>query len=162
MWHKFHWAKNQGFSKAVFLLETQAENIFLFLFQLLETIHISWHLLPFLYFPRQLCHTSLIPNVSLIALLSCLPVSLLRPLWGFPGGSDGKESACSAGDMVRSLGQEGPWRREWQPSPVVLPGECHGQSSLAGYSSWGHKESDMTGRLSLTHTHTRPLWHHWA
>ena len=33
-----------------------------------------------------------------------------------------------------------PWRREWQPTPVFLPGESHGQRSLAGYSSWGGKE----------------------
>ena len=37
-----------------------------------------------------------------------------------------------------------PWRREWQPTPVFLPREFHGQRSLAGYSPWGHKESDMT------------------
>ena len=37
-----------------------------------------------------------------------------------------------------------PWRREWQPTPVSLPGKCHGQRSLAGYSTWGHKESDMS------------------
>ena len=30
----------------------------------------------------------------------------------------------------------------WQPTPVFLPGESHGQRSLAGYSSWGHKELD--------------------
>ena len=34
--------------------------------------------------------------------------------------------------------------RAWQPNPVFLPGESHGQRSLAGYSPWGHKESDMT------------------
>ena len=37
-----------------------------------------------------------------------------------------------------------PWRREWQPTPVFLPGESHGLRSLAGYSPWGHKELDMT------------------
>ena len=37
-----------------------------------------------------------------------------------------------------------PWRREWQPTPVFLPGECHGQRNLACYTPWGHKESDMT------------------
>ena len=36
-----------------------------------------------------------------------------------------------------------PWRRAWQPTPV-LPGESHGQRSLVDYSSWGLKESDMT------------------
>ena len=35
-----------------------------------------------------------------------------------------------------------PWRRAWQPTPVFLPGESHGQRSLAGHSPWGHKESD--------------------
>ena len=36
-----------------------------------------------------------------------------------------------------------PWRRKWQPTPIFLPGESHGQRSLMGYSSWAHKESDM-------------------
>ena len=36
-----------------------------------------------------------------------------------------------------------PWRRTWQPTPVLLPGEPHRQRSLAGYSPWGPKESDM-------------------
>ena len=33
-------------------------------------------------------------------------------------------------------------RRQWQPTPVLLPGESHGQRSLMGYSPWGHKELD--------------------
>ena len=44
-----------------------------------------------------------------------------------------------------------PWRRIWQPTPVFLPGEFHGQRSLAGYSPWGCNESDTTEQLS-THT----------
>ena len=40
-----------------------------------------------------------------------------------------------------------PWRREWQPTPVLLPGKSHGWRSLVGYSPWGCKESDMTERL---------------
>ena len=40
-----------------------------------------------------------------------------------------------------------PWRRKWQPTPVFLPGESHGQRSLVGYSSQGLKESDRTERL---------------
>ena len=35
------------------------------------------------------------------------------------------------------------WRRKWQPTPVFLPGESHGQRSLVGYSLWGSKESDI-------------------
>ena len=42
-----------------------------------------------------------------------------------------------------------PWRREWLPTPVFLPGEFHGQRSLAGYSPWGCKELDMNERLTL-------------
>ena len=37
-----------------------------------------------------------------------------------------------------------PLRKVGQPTPVFLPGEPHGQRSLAGYSPWGHKDSDMT------------------
>ena len=36
------------------------------------------------------------------------------------------------------------WRRQWHPTPVVLPGKSHGWRSLVGYSPWGHKESDTT------------------
>ena len=46
-----------------------------------------------------------------------------------------------------------PWRREWQPTPVFLPGESHGQSSLVGYSPWRWEELDRTERLILN---TRP------
>ena len=66
-------------------------------------------------------------------------------LMGFSGGSDGKESACNAGDLglIPGYGRF-PWRREWLPTLVFLPGEFHGQRSLAGYSSWSHKESGTT------------------
>ena len=40
---------------------------------------------------------------------------------------------------VQSLGQEDPWRRKWQPTPVFLPGKFHRQRNLAGYSLWGRK-----------------------
>ena len=42
-----------------------------------------------------------------------------------------------------------PWKREWQPTPVFLFGKSHGQRNLAGYSPWGHKESDMPEQLTL-------------
>ena len=46
-----------------------------------------------------------------------------------------------------------PWRREWQPTPVFLPRESHGQRSLAGYySPWGCKELDTTEQLTLSLT----------
>ena len=72
----------------------------------------------------------------------------------------GKESTC----QFRRCKRHGfdprvgriPWRRKWLPTPLVLPGKSHGQRSLAGYSPWGRKESDMTERLS-THTVGRGL-----
>ena len=51
-----------------------------------------------------------------------------------------KNLPANAGD-IRDPGLI-PWRRAWQPTPVFLPGESHGQRSLAGYSPWGRKESD--------------------
>ena len=70
----------------------------------------------------------------------------------FPCGSAGKESAypcrkrrrCGFDPWVRKI----LWRREWQPTPVFLPGEFHGQRSLVGYRSWGCKELNMIERLS--------------
>ena len=51
---------------------------------------------------------------------------------GFLGGSDGRESACDAGDMGSILGSEDPL--EGLLIPVFLPGEFHGQKRLVGYS----------------------------
>ena len=47
------------------------------------------------------------------------------------------------------------WRREWQTTPIFLPGEFHGQRSLEGCSPWGLKEADTTEWLTHTHTHTQ-------
>ena len=40
-----------------------------------------------------------------------------------------------------------PWKRQWQPTPVLLPEKSHGQRSLVGCSPWGREESDTTERL---------------
>ena len=82
---------------------------------------------------------------------------------GLPCGSDSKESACNVKNLLCKdqrrpsfdpwVGKI-PWRRDWQPIPVFLPGEFHGQRSLASCSPWGCKESDMTEQLTHTHTHT--------
>ena len=58
--------------------------------------------------------------------------------------------------QVRSLSREDPLK-EWQPTPVCLLGEFHRPRSLAVSSPWGRKESDITERV--THTHTPPLHH---
>ena len=71
--------------------------------------------------------------------------------------ASGKESACQCrrrkkhefDTWVRKI----LWRRKWQPTPVFLPGELHGQRSLVSYSSLGLKELDTT-EPALTHTYT--------
>jgi len=53
------------------------------------------------------------------------------------------------------------WRRQWQPTPVLLPGKSHGWRSLVGYSPWGRKELDRTERLHFIHfilDHWRRKW----
>ena len=71
------------------------------------------------------------------------------------GGTSGKEPICQYRRHKRCgfdpwVGKI-PWRRAWQPTPVFLPGEFHGQRSLVGYSPWGCKELDMTGAI-ITHS----------
>ena len=46
-----------------------------------------------------------------------------------------------------------PWRRAWQPTPVFLSEESHGQRSLVVYSLYSHKELDMTKVNENTHMH---------
>ena len=80
---------------------------------------------------------------------------------GFPSVSDGKESSCSAGDPVSILGLgRSPWRREWLPTPVFLPGEFHGQRSLAATV---HGVTKSRTRLSNFHeqTLTKVILHHY-
>ena len=71
--------------------------------------------------------------------LTCSPVRDL----GFPGGARGTEPACQC-RRCRRRGFDPwtgkiPWRRAWQPTPVFLPGESHGQRSPAGYSPEGRR-----------------------
>ena len=82
--------------------------------------------------------------------------------WGWHSG---KEPACQCRTLRRHrfnpwLGKI-PWRRKQQPTPVFLPGESHGQRSLAGCSPRGCKELNTTAPLSV-HTHVRgeerPCW----
>ena len=91
------------------------------------------------------------------------PTRLLRP-WDFPGKSTGVGCHCLLCLQVVLSDKEStfqcmghgfdpwvgkiPWRRAWQPTPVFLPGESHGERSLAGYSWWDLKESETTERLN--------------
>ena len=84
----------------------------------------------------------------------------LSAIFSFLDGSHGKESACNAGDLGsmpglgRSLGEGNDYPIQYSffffSNPVFLPGEFHGQRSLAGYSLWGLKELDMTEQLTLS------------
>ena len=70
---------------------------------------------------------------------------------GFLGGSVVKNLLAHyrrhrLGPWVKKI----PCRREWLPTPVLLPGKSHGQRSQEGYSPWGHKEQDMTEQLTLS------------
>ena len=68
-------------------------------------------------------------------LSSLMSVNILRP--GRPGHVSHKLPGSIWSD----------WRRQWHPTPVLLPGKSHGWRSLVGCSPWGCKESDMTERL---------------
>ena len=71
---------------------------------------------------------------------NCCVLVLTMCCEGFPGGSAAKNLPA----VQETLVEKNPWKRAWQPIPVFLPGESHGQRSLAGYSPLGHKESDTT------------------
>ena len=65
--------------------------------------------------------------------------SLYYPMLSFPCGSVVKNVLGMQETWVWFVGQEDLWKRKWQPIPVFLPGNSHGQRSLAGHSPWGHK-----------------------
>ena len=101
-------------------------------------------------------------NTNYCLLWSKLPFfteqcSTLRNTYRLPRWHSGKESTHQCrrwgrynfNPWVRKI----PWRRKWRPTLVFLPREFHGQRSLAGYSPWGRKESDVTEQLS---THKQP------
>ena len=84
---------------------------------------------------------------------------------GCPGGTSGKEPTCQCRRHKRHgfdpWVRKTPWRRAWQPTPVLLPGEFHGQRSLVGCELWGHKELDMTEVTQHTGTSLLYLWPSW-
>ena len=79
---------------------------------------------------------------------------------GFPGGSSSEEFVCQS-RRPKTCGFNPrvgkiPWRRAWQPTAVFLPGESHGQRSLAGYSPWCHREWGITEQLNNKNDLGRP------
>ena len=95
--------------------------------------------------PRDFAHSARAPRLY----HSLQIISRQEAGMGLPWWLSSKESACNAGDQVRSLGQDDLLKKEMQPTPVFLPGESHGQRRLRlHYTPWGHKESDTTERLN--------------
>ena len=56
---------------------------------------------------------------------------------------------CGRSGFYPRIGKN-PWRRKWQPTPVFLPGEFHGQRNLVGYNPWGCKGSDSTDQQTVS------------
>ena len=70
-----------------------------------------------------------------------------------------KTSVCNAGDLGLIPGREDPWRRQWQPTAVLLPRKFHGWRSLMGYSLCGRKESDTTEQLHFNNNYRQGAKH---
>ena len=89
---------------------------------------------------------------------------------GFPGGTSGKEPGCQCRRLKRCgfdpWVRKIPWRRAWQPIPVFLPEESHGQRSLVGYSPWGHRVGHDWSDIAQIHvdlnTYTHTIWELWV
>ena len=87
-------------------------------------------------------------------------IQMVNLILTFSHGASGKEPTCQCRRCgFDSWARKTPWRRAWQPTPVFLPGESHGQRSLAGYSPWGCKESDRTEVTSRIHSESSQVIH---
>ena len=116
-------------------------------------------------FVRELFSIAFINNYSIWNYLLLICCSGLQFVWNrsssisfpnlFPGSSSVetdqpilkfmfKRPKIGEVNLKKNKVGEGTKRRRWWPTPVLLPGESHGQGSLAGHSPWGHKESDTT------------------
>ena len=83
------------------------------------------------YSPLSLHSSGLSPINSSYLSIFCYSYLWICSIWGFTSGSEGKESVCNAGDLGSTPGSgRSPWRREWLPTPVFLPGIFHEQRSL--------------------------------
>ena len=97
-----------------------------------------------------MCLLNCFSCVQFLVTLRTMPTRLVRPQ-----DPPGKNTGVGCHALLR--GSSPPrdqtrvsyvsWRRQWQSTPVLLPGKSHGRRSLIGYSPWGLEESDMTERL---------------
>ena len=84
---------------------------------------------------------------QLVETIACM--MMLWPSWGL---SWRLQTVKNLSAMWETRVRKVPWRREWQPTSVFLPGKFHGQRSLEGYSPWDRKELDTTELLPLLFT----------
>ena len=99
-----------------------------------------------------ICHfISVISKKNTKVVCVCVCFLYVCVMWGFPAGSDSKESACNEcrRSGFNSWFGKISWRREWLPIQVFLPGEFCGERSMADYSPRGRKESDTAERPTL-------------
>ena len=120
-----------------------------------KNTEVSCHALLQGIFPTQALNPGLLYCRQILYHLSHLRLKLMM---GFPNGSDDKEYTCNTGDLGSIPGSgRSPGGGHGNQLHYSCQENPHGQRSLVGYSSWGHKESDMTERLSTAHTHTHTL-----
>ena len=97
-------------------------------------------------------------SIKIISKIMHLPCGTFQSVWcDLGGGHHGQRKFLEAkrSSFIILLECSWFWNRKWQPTPVFLPGNSHGQRSLASYSPWGHKASDTTERPS---THTQLIY----
>ena len=121
----------------------------------IEPMSPAWQLdsLPVVYSGKELYH-------AFIIIISCIH-SYFAPFCAI--------MLCKASLVVQmvkrprfdSWVRKIPWKREWKPTPVFLPGESHGQRSLVGYSPGGCKEPDTTEQLTITPTLSNMFTYNW-
>ena len=123
----------------------------------------GWKITIFIwYFPCFLKQACITISLELLSLRTAFAISYRSE--GFPGSSvvkihlpmqemwvrslgqedprkfSGKKYSCQTGDVGLIPGlRRSPWRRKWQPTPLLLPGKSHGQRKLAHYHPWGCK-----------------------
>ena len=106
--------------------------------------------------PKRLYHQDIIVanKISTVFLIDSQTLARGIPRWFSCKESTCQCRRCEFHPWVGKISQ----RRLWQPTPVFLPGESHGQRSLAGYSPWGHKELDMTELTQHTSMQNKRTW----
>ena len=134
-------------------IESSSSNLFLLLGSFMtQPLPISQGSYPNLHHcPPPAPQTAARRNMLQFLRLAIFTLTISLPRW-----LSGKESACQSRRCRRHsldpwVGKI-PWRRKWQPTTV--PGKSHGQKRPAGYSPWGHKESDTTEHAHALHFYT--------